>query len=319
MSDITVVVPVYNVEKYIEKCVKSLIAQTVKLKKIILIDDGSIDNSGIICDKFAEEYDNIFVIHQKNQGLSAARNVGMDLVDTEYIGFVDSDDYVENNMYEVLLRLLCENNADIAISEFIIEQANGDTYQRNTNNQTIAMNKKQALIELNSYKLFDMSVCTKLFRTKLFEGIRFPAGKLCEDYYVMCKLVAKADKVIYTAQSFYHYVQRGNSISRNTNVNLAPMDASIEQMKFYQKNFPDIAFVAETACAFSHMNIYSTYVRNGAQCPENLLKKCVEMSRKHLRSVLKNPYIPKIKKLQAIAFCYCRPVYKSIVKRRKHR
>lgn len=319
MADITIVVPVYNVEKYIERCINSLVHQTIELERIILVDDGSTDSSGAICDDFANNYNNISVVHQKNQGLSAARNKGIEMAETEYIGFVDSDDYVDPDMYAELFKLITDNTADISVCGVWVEKENGDKYSKYGNNGNIIMDNKKALIELNSYKLFNMSFCDKLFKKNLFDDIRFPVGKLCEDYYIMHKIIAKTDKLAYTSKEYYHYIQRQISISRNKNINLAPMEASTVQTEFYRQNFPDIAFVAETACAFSHMGIYSAYIRNGIKCPKDLLKKCTKISKKYLCSVLKNPYIPKIKKLQAVTFCYCKPAYKNIIKRREHR
>lgn len=319
MIDLSIVVPVYNVEKYVGKCIDSLLNQTVKIKKIIIIDDGSKDMGGKICDEYAEKYDNIIVIHQENQGLSVARNIGIDIADTELIGFVDSDDFVESDMYEELVKKLNENDADISIGGVWTEKEDGEKYNKAAGEKDAIMDTKTAMIELNSYRKFNMAFWDKVFKRKLFDGIRFPVGKLCEDYYVMHKIIAKANRIAYTSKPFYHYIQRENSISRNKKINLAPMDASIQQMKFYQKEFPEIAYVAETACAFSHMGIYTAYVRNDVKCPKELLKKCKMISKKYLSSVLKNGYIPKIKKIQAITFCWFLPIYKFTVKRREHR
>lgn len=317
--ELSIVVPVYNVEKYLRRCIESLVHQTILLKKIILVDDGSTDGSGQICDEYAAKYENIQVIHQKNQGLSAARNTGIELVDTELIGFVDSDDYIEHRMYEALVSDLTKNDADIAIGGVYVEKENGEKYNKAGYAKACVLDTKSALIELNSYRLFNMACWDKIYKTELWDGIPFPVGKLCEDYYVMHRIIARAKRITYTSEPFYHYIQRQNSISRNKKINLAPMEASMVQMQFYQKEFPDIAYVAETACAFSHMGIYTAHVRNDVPCPADLLKKCRKVSRRYLKSVLKNSYIPKIKKFQALAFCYGLPIYKYTVKRREHR
>ena len=142
---------------------------------------------------------------------------------------------------------------------------------------------------------------------------------MCEDFYLMHRIVARAERVNYTSTPFYHYVQRGNSISRNTKVNLAPMDASLAQLDFYKTWFPDLVYIAETACFFAHASIYTTYCRNGQSCPKELLEKINPICRKYLGRVLKNGYIPKVKKAQALMFCYAKPAYKTIVSRREHR
>ena len=325
-SELTVVVPVYNVEKYLRKCIGSILGQTLTADEIILVDDGSKDKSGEIAEEYAAKYENIKVIHQKNGGLSAARNTGIDAATKKYIAFVDSDDYIDSTMYETLMSRLQNDSADISIGGVWYEQENGAKYSPYASDITKVWNKTESLIELNSYQYFNMSFCDAIFKRDLFEmeaygegRLRFPVGKLCEDFYLMHRIVARAETVTYTSTPFYHYVQRGNSISRNAKVNFAPMDASIAQLSFYKNCFRDLEYIAETAVFFAHASIYTTYCRNGQECPENLLKKINPICRKYLRSVLKNSYIPKVKKVQALMFCYAKPAYKTIVSRREHR
>ena len=308
-SELTVVVPVYNVEKYLGKCIDSILSQTLVVDEIILVDDGSRDRSGKIADEYAAKYKNIKVIHQKNGGLSAARNTGIDTATKEYIAFVDSDDYI-----------------DSTIGGVWYEQENGTKYSPYAPDITKIWNKTESLIELNSYQYFNMSFCDAIFKRSLFETeaygegkLRFPVGKLCEDFYLMHRIVARAERVTYTSTPFYHYVQRGNSISRNAKVNLAPMDASLAQLDFYKAWFPDLVYIAETACFFAHASIYTTYCRNGQSCPKELQEKINPICRKYLGSVLKNAYIPKVKKAQALMLCYAKFAYKAIVSRREHR
>ncbi|MDE5917070.1 MAG: glycosyltransferase, partial [Oscillospiraceae bacterium] len=169
---------------------------------------------------------------------------------------------------------------------------------------------------------FNMSLWNVMFKRELFEGenpLRFPVGKKCEDYYLMHQIIARVNLLTYNSDPYYHYIQRPNSISRNKKINMAPIDASLYQLKFYRENYPDIAYVAETACAFSHMGIYTAYVRNNQKCPDKLLRKLKKTSKNFLSSVIKNPHIPKVKKLQALAFCYALPVYKFVIGRTEHR
>lgn len=325
-SELTVVVPVYNVEKYLSKCIESILNQTLTVDEIILVDDGSKDRSGEIAEEYAEKYENIKVIHQKNGGLSSARNTGIDAATKEYIAFVDSDDYIAPTMYEVLMERLKKYDADISICGVWYEQEEGEKYTPYPADIARIWNKTESLIQLNSYQYFNMSFCDAIFKRNLFEmtafgegALRFPVGKLCEDFYLMHRIVARAERVTYTSTPFYYYVQRGNSISRNAKVNLAPMDASLAQLEFYKKWFPDLDYIAETAAFFAHASIYTTYCRSGQICPKDLLNKINPICRKYLGSVLKNGYIPKVKKAQALMFCYVKPAYKAIVGRREHR
>ena len=135
----------------------------------------------------------------------------------------------------------------------------------------------------------------------------------------MHKIIARTDKIVYTSTPFYHYVQRKNSISRNCKVNLAPMDASLKQLEFYKTWFPELSYVAETAAFFAHASIYTSYCRMDQECPKQLLDKINPVCYKYLLNVIKNDYIPKVKKIQAIIFCLSKVLYKAVVTRRLHR
>lgn len=325
-SNLTVVVPVYNVERYLRKCVDSILAQTLHVDEIILVDDGSLDNSGRIADELAIKHAQIKVIHQQNGGLAAARNTGIDAATKKYIAFVDSDDYIDPHMYEVLMERLLKDKADMSICGVWYEQENGEKYTPYTDNVQKIWNKKQALIELNSYQYFNMSFCDIVFKRELFEitaygegALRFPVGKISEDFYLMHKVVARANTVTYTSEPLYHYVQRGNSISRNKKIYTAPMDASNKQLAFFKKWFPDLIFVGETACFFAHVSIYTAYCRSGQKCPDKITKSIDKVCHRYLKSVLKSPYIPRTKKAQALVYCYSKPIYRAVISRSAHR
>lgn len=325
-KQLTVVVPIYNVDKYLKKCINSILNQTFKVSEIILVDDGSLDESGIIADEYASQYKQIKVIHQINGGLAAARNTGIDAATQKYIAFVDSDDYIEQTMYEKLMTNLENENADISIGGVWIESENGEGYSPYPHNIRKLWNKLEGLIELNSFKYFNMSFCDAILKKTLFEerkygdeGLRFPEGKLCEDFYLMHKIIARAEKIVYTSEPFYHYVQRQNSISRNIKINTAPMDASLNQLEFYKRWFPELTNIAETAVFFAHASIYTSYCRSGQECPHELMEKINDSCDKYLLSVMLNKHIPKIKKLQALIFLFSKTLYKAIVIRKSHR
>ncbi len=326
MIRLSLVVPIYNVSSYLRRCLDSIMCQTLPFDEIILVDDGSTDNSGEIADEYASAYHTVRVIHQENAGLSAARNAGIDAAQGKYIAFVDSDDYIDHEMNEQLFALLQTCDANMVKGGVWYEQENGEKYTPYPENQERIWSTEEALIELNSYRYFNMSAWGGIFERQLFEddgsgrgALRFPVGKLCEDYYLMHRIIARADKVAYTSKPFYHYIQRSNSISRNKKVNMAPMDASLAQLSFFKSNFPNLVYVAETAVAFSHMGIYSAHLRQGIICPKDLLAHLRSICRKYLSSVLRNSHIPGIKKFQALAFCYALPIYTLIIKRTIHR
>ena len=130
----------------------------------------------------------------------------------------------------------------------------------------------------------------------------------------MHKIIARADKIVYTSQPFYHYIQRGGSISRGKSINLEQLNASLAQVDFYQKWFPHLAYIAESACAFTYMAVQAAYLERKIDCPLELRKKSKNICRKYLKSILKNDSISNFKKIQALIFRYSLPLYKVLIK-----
>ena len=208
---ISIIVPVYNVEEYLEKCVNSIINQTYKKIEIILVDDGSKDNSGKICDELKEKDSRIKVIHKQNGGLSDARNAGLQIANGEYIGFVDSDDYTEPDMFETLYNINKKYNSDISIVSFN-EIYNGKIIGVRNSKKIEEMNKIEAMKELLIDTRIQSYAWNKLFKKELFEGIEFPTNKNFEDIATTLLLFEKANKVVLFEEPKYNYVRRDNSI-----------------------------------------------------------------------------------------------------------
>lgn len=320
MIRISVIIPVYNVEKYLRKCVDSVLRQNYPLHEIILVDDGSTDGCPEICDAYAREYpEKIRVIHQENQGLSGARNTGIEASGGDYLSFIDSDDYIDPDMYDALADAIQKNSADIAICSMWIEKENGEKYRREAFDEEHCWSKEEALVELNSFRYTGISACDKLYKKELFRDIKFP-HVLYEDNFVMYQLFAKCSRVAYTSKPLYHYIQRFGSISRNKGeVSLLPLEAYRQQLAFFQKEYPRIAYAAEAAYVFAHIAIYNLHVRKGLRCEKALTSMLLKESRKYLVSVMKNKHLPRSKKIQALVFCLSLPAYKFVVTRRDHR
>lgn len=318
---LTVVVPIYNVEGYLRKCVDSIIAQTYKSISIILVDDGSTDLSGSIADAYAAQYKNIQVIHQKNQGLSGARNAGIDNCKTELITFVDSDDYIEPDMYEVLVKAIDEKSADISIGGVFRESITGEKHSVYPVGIRKIFSKEEALIELNSLKYFNMSVCNVVFRASLFntdiygdEMVRFPVGKKSEDEYTTHKLYARANRVIYSSTPYYHYLERPGSITTASKINTEQLDAAETRVRFYEKWFPEIVYSAKSECVFTCMALTNVFLRRNLQCPVELEKKMRTLSRCYLGDIIMNGSIKLKKKIQAVIFIVMPDIYKFILR-----
>ena len=179
MPKISIIVPVYNVEKYLEKCVKSILNQTFTDFELILVDDGTPDSSGVICDQFAEKDERIKVIHKKNGGLSDARNTGIEVAKGEYIGFVDSDDYIAEDMYELLYTNIVNEEADLSICGIYDVYENKEAQKRIR--QYMILNKFEAIKVILEAKIVSVHAVNKLYKKELFTHVRYPVGKITED------------------------------------------------------------------------------------------------------------------------------------------
>lgn len=201
---ISVIVPVYNVEKYIRECLDSIVNQTYKNLQIILVDDGSTDNSGKICDEFAKKDSRITVVHQENQGAGAAKNAGLDLIKGEYFSIIDSDDYIDLSMYKIMVSLMEQYDSDIAQCLFkqvytnktIIRQ-----YSTLKKSCTVLTRQKYLQHFLSDWKF--AVFWNKLFRSSLLDNIRFPVGRKIDDEFFTYKLVCNAKRIVNTTEPFY--------------------------------------------------------------------------------------------------------------------
>ena len=211
---ISLIIPVYKVEKYLEKCIQSVINQTYENLQIILVDDGSPDNCGKICDEYAKKDHRIEVIHKSNGGLSDARNKGLEIAKGEYIGFVDSDDYIEADMYEVLYNLLKQYNADVSICNFYTV-SQGKISIKNADNGINEYNRIEILKEILLDKNIQSYAWNKLYKKELFDEIKYPIGKKYEDIGTTFYLLEKCNKIVVTGKSEYYYINRQDSIVNN--------------------------------------------------------------------------------------------------------
>lgn len=230
---ISIIVPVYNVERYLVKCLDSIVNQTYQNLQIILIEDGSSDNSGKISDDYSKKDQRISVIHKRNEGLSAARNEGVDIAEGEYIGFVDSDDYIEPDMYERLYKLIETTDAELAVCEFTyvndegIKQENESCFQVEG---TIDANSYMKRWIDSKYAPAYVVAWNKLYKKKVFDGIRYPIGKYREDEYLIHHVIYQCQNIICTPDKLYNYVQHEGSVMKSKNAFLMDLgDALIDR------------------------------------------------------------------------------------------
>lgn len=239
---ISIIIPVYKVEKYLDKCVESVVNQTYKNLEIILVDDGSPDKCPAMCDEWAKKDKRIKVIHKENGGVSLARNAGIDIASGDYLAFVDSDDYVDINVCKILLSLSKEHKADVAICDFY-EVFEGKLFEKESNENEIVKvyeneNKFDVLKEFSVQTIVPWG---KLYKNNIFKNIKYPEGKENEDEYVVHKYLYEAKKIVYTSQKLWYYLKRADSImSRLKKVyEKSNLDPFCERIEFFKEKGVD--------------------------------------------------------------------------------
>jgi len=242
---LSIIVPVYKVEKYLDRCIQSILGQSFSDFELILVDDGSPDSCGEKCEEWAKKDSRIKVIHKKNGGLSDARNAGIDIAQGEYIGFVDSDDYIKPDMFEVLIHNIEAFDADISICGYIDVYANG-CRNESLDKKVYVWNQEEAIRNILLGKLLSVHAWTKLYKRKLFETVRYPVGKVSEDAYVIMDIMFQVDKAVFTPYSAYYYVHRGESIntSKYREIDLTRIEAHEKNYRLVKDRYPKMERLA---------------------------------------------------------------------------
>lgn len=247
---ISIIIPIYKVEPYLHKCVDSILNQTYTNLEVILVDDGSPDNCGAICDEYAAKDARVKVIHKPNGGLSDARNAGMAVMQGEYVIFVDSDDYVDTNWCEVLLKNICVYDADMSISGIIEEVVKNGITERTvvTPEYGNAPFCESNVDMMRRYFETAWAAWDKLYRAELFDGITYPVGEINEDEAIVLHLLDRCKRVCYTNEVFYHYVRRvdGSSITTSSfsTKKLAWVKHCRDNLEFIRQKYPQLELLA---------------------------------------------------------------------------
>ena len=299
MELISVIVPVYKVEEYLDQCVKSIVGQTYHNLEIILVDDGSPDECPRKCDEWTKQDKRIRVIHKKNGGLSDARNAGLRMASGTYVSFIDSDDWISPDFYENLYCSIIKNNAQIAASGIIW------AYKDHLQSDKFIYNKQvfsseEALSTLIQGRGFYAVAWNKLYRKTLFEGIEFPVGKLHEDEFVTYRLVGKATKLVLCQKVIYYYRQREGSIMQEWSIkHLDALDAFFQRNAYLAKYYPKlyvgdkvnllmacVGFFRESS-KLSNSQIEKNEIREKSKNIKFTIKELSMLDRKSLINVIK--------------------------------
>lgn len=247
---LSVIVPVYNVEKYLGKCVKSIIDQTFEDFELILVDDGSTDGSGDLCNELAKADKHIQVIHKANGGLSSARNSGLSRASGEYVSFIDSDDFIDVDMYAIMIEALERTKKDIAACGRVIDLWGEREKIEFALDGELEYSREEAIEEILLLRNLDVSACDKVYRRCLFDKIKYPEGKISEDAAIIFELLGYTNGVVHVGKPFYHYIYRKSSISKSK-YNHCYYDAymnCIRTENYISTNYPNMDKTCKIYC-----------------------------------------------------------------------
>ncbi len=283
---ISVIVPIYKVENYLHRCVDSIINQTYTNLEIILVDDGSPDKCPMICDEYAKKDSRIRVIHKKNGGLSDARNAGLDIATGEYIGFVDSDDYISVHFCKRLMNVMKVSDSDIVeceIKKFKDTDKIGDI--QNNKLDFITFNTYEAMENLILNNILSVTVWNKLYKKDVIEKLRFKVGKTNEDDFYTYLAFDNANKISKLDEELYYYLQREDSImGKNYKLNrLDEIEAKYERLKFIEKNYKNLILLAKKDVMFGCLYAYQQLLLNGQKTD---IKKGKAIVNKYIENIL---------------------------------
>lgn len=314
MCEISIIVPVYNVENYLAKCIDSILTQTFYDFEVILVDDGSQDNSGKICDEYAERDRRVKVIHKKNGGLSSARNAGIDVAKGKYLGFVDSDDYIDKDMYELMYNHILLEKVNI-VSVEMIDVYDGKIFKNIDSDDFIVLNQKEVITAVMKGSMFYAYATNKLFEKRLFESIRFPEGKIVEDAFTIIKLLMLIEYVAVLSASKYYYYHRSDSIIGKSfsHKTLDVIEAWKQNQELVLKKYPDLKDVCLRRTCWAYFFVLDKLIvsENYREIAEK--NRIINYLKENRKFILKYSGFTKTRKLAILALSISESCYRALV------
>lgn len=323
---ISVIVAIYNVEKYLTKCVESILNQTYQNLEILLVDDGSTDKSGEICDFYEKQDSRVKVIHRENRGIAFTRNEGLDTVSGDYITFVDSDDYIHPQMYEFMMKKLHDNHADVVVSDYYI-LPEGEIPQEQTLSvdkiETYAIETKQAK---KKYMYLDkygdaLLVWNKIAKRELWDGIRCPKNKIYEDETITFRMLHKAKKIVYLNEKLYYHLKRNEQTSITnagfSEKRLYRLDALEVRLDYYIEKM-EWEFLSEAFFAYkTDFLVIIGHIEKSMDYTMTILTPYLKKYRQYCRKYLLKMQMPIKKKIPYIYFAIAPVSYYARYKRKR--
>ena len=315
---ISVIVAVFNVEKYLKKCVESILNQTYQNLEVILINDGSTDQSGDICNEYAQKDNRVKVISRENRGIAFTRNEGLDTATGDYITFVDSDDYIHPQMYELMMKKLRDNHADVVACDYLEIPENEAVSMGQLDVDKIDIDIIQTKQEKKKYIYLDkyvdaLLVWNKIIKKELWDGIRCPKDKIYEDETITFRTLYYAQKIVYLNEKLYYYVRRysKNSITTTgfSEKRLFRLDALEVRLKFYIEK-KEWEFLTEAFFVYkTDFLVIMEHIEKSSDYAMAMLDPYMEKYRKYCRKYLWKMQMPAKKKGQYIFFAVAPVAY----------
>lgn len=279
---ISVVVPIYKVEEYLDRCVSSLVGQSYKNLEIILVDDGSPDNCPQMCEGWADKDNRIKVIHKENGGLSDARNAGLKAVTGDYIGFVDSDDWIDVKTYELVLKKMLDTASDIGA--FNILSVTSEEFTPELSDEYEVLDSEKAIENTIDDVGVRTVVWNKLYKRELLDGLPFEKGKLHEDEFFTFRVLDRAERIVYLHRQCYYYFQRPSSIMGvYSPKHIDMLEGVWQRTKFVEKKYPAIYSKAKISFSFCCIHQYCMILKNKKSDPQRSARKKIAQLRSSVK------------------------------------
>ena len=314
---VSVIVAAYNIQDYIVKCLESIANQTYNNLEVIVVDDGSSDNTGKLADEFAEKDNRFIVIHKENGGVSSARNKGIDVASGDFIGFVDGDDTIENDMYEMLVNNAIKYDADISHCGYKLIE-NGKEILMYGTGKIIIQNRKKGILDLMDGTLIEPGIWNKIFRKEIVGGARLDENlKINEDLYFNILLFDKSTKCVFEDKAKYNYIKRENSATTSSLNNTRRLTDPLkvyDMIVYLYKNDTDILSYANKMKLERNINIYNLMTLEKNRKFNDIQKQIIDYIKLNKRDLKKNRVITKKTRFMMYGILYLRVIYDLVYK-----
>jgi glycosyltransferase involved in cell wall biosynthesis len=314
--ELSIIVPVYKVESLLDRCVESILAQTFRDFEVILVDDGSPDRSGEMCDEWAKRDSRIRVLHKANGGVCDARNAGLDIARGNVIGFVDSDDYIAPEMFEVLHRNMCDHHADVSMCGFVNVYPSGPK-KRCMDDTVRVWNQEEAIRNILRGRELSVHMYTKFFARRLFDGIRFTKGVISEEAYIIMDLMDRVQVAVFTPLGLYYYAHRTESLNTCAfnPCDLTRLGGHWKNYLYVKEKFPHLRKIAFERYLAANAFVASKSILSGVGTDTPEVRECLAVLRRNIPKIVCAGYFRPRRKAIILLMLASKRLYRFVSRR----